>query len=74
MDGRDLPNFVLDVLSLGPKHLLRDKFNEVQFLADVDMFVLEIELRETKTVGEKLGEIETSSKCYYEKFTRNPDG
>ena len=35
MDGRELPKFVLDILSLGPKHPVRDKFNEVHFLADV---------------------------------------
>ena len=39
MDGRDLPKFVFDILSLGPKHPVRDKFNEVQFLADVDKLV-----------------------------------
>ena len=27
MDGRELPKFVLDILSLAPKHPVRDKFN-----------------------------------------------
>ena len=39
MDGREIPKFVLDILLLGPKHLVRDKFNEVHFLADVDKLV-----------------------------------
>ena len=32
MDGLELQKFVLDILSLGPKHPVRDKFNEVHFL------------------------------------------
>ena len=52
MDGRELPKFVLDILSFGPKHHVRDKFVEVHFLADVDPLVRE--LRENKTEGEKL--------------------
>ena len=42
LDGVELPKFVLDVLSLGPKHPVRDKFNEVHFLADVDRLVREL--------------------------------
>ena len=51
LDGVELPKFVLDVLSLGPKHPVRDKFNEVHFLADVDRLVRE--LRENNTDGSK---------------------
>ena len=51
-NGVELPEFVLDVLSLGPKHPVRDKFNEVHFLADVDRLVGE--LRANNTYGEKL--------------------
>ena len=32
MDDSELPKFVLDILSLGPRHPVRDKFNEVTFL------------------------------------------
>ena len=39
-------------LSLGPKHLIRDKINEVQCLLGVDRLVRE--LRENKTDGEKI--------------------
>ena len=60
LDGVELPKFVLDVLSLDPKHPVRDKFKEVHFLADVDRFVRE--LRENRTDGEKLFEIESSAK------------
>ena len=33
LDGVELPKFVLDVLSLGPRLPIRDKFKEVRFLA-----------------------------------------
>ena len=59
---REFPKFVLDILSLGPKHPVRGKFNEVHFLADVDKLVRE--LRENNTEGEKLCEIEASAKWY----------
>ena len=62
MDGRELQKFLLDILSLGPKHPVKDKFNEVHFLADVDKLVRE--LRENNTEGEKLCEIEASAKWY----------
>ena len=60
MDGRELPTFVLDFSSLGPKQPVKDKFNEVHFLADVDKLVRE--LRENNTEVEKLCEIEASAK------------
>ena len=60
MDCRELPKFVLDILSLGPKHPVRDKFNKVHFLADVDELVRE--LRKNNTEVEKLCEIEASAK------------
>ena len=47
------------ILSLVPKHPVRDKFNEVHFLADVDKLLRE--LRENKTEDEKLCEIEASA-------------
>ena len=60
MDSIELPKFVLEILSLGPKHPLRDKFNGVHFLADVDNFVSN--LRENKTEGKKLCKIVASAK------------
>ena len=30
------PQYFTDLLSLGPKHPIRDRFNEMHFLADVD--------------------------------------
>ena len=38
LDDVDLPNWVQQVLALGPKHPVRDKFNETHFLADIDIF------------------------------------
>ena len=37
----ELPKFDLDVLSLFPKHPVRDKTNEVLFFADLDRSVCE---------------------------------
>ena len=68
--GVELPKFVLDVLSLGPKHPVRDKFNEVHFLADVNR--LDRELRENITHGEKLCEIELSAKWYAKNVRETP--
>ena len=70
LDGVELPKFVLDVLSLGPKHPVRDKFNEVHFLADVDRLVRE--LTENNTDGEKLCEIESSAKWYAKNVRETP--
>ena len=42
IDGGEFPKFVLDILSFGPKHPVRDKFNEVQFFADVDKTLSEL--------------------------------
>ena len=69
-DGVELPKFFLDVLSLCPKHPVRDKFNEVHFLADVDRLVRE--LRENNTDSEKLCEIESSAKCYAKNVRETP--
>ena len=60
MHGLELLKFVLDILSLGHKYPVRDKFTEVHFIADVDNFVRE--LRENKIEGEKLCESEASAK------------
>ena len=70
LDGVELPKFVMDVLSLCPKHPVRDKFNEVHFLADADRLVCE--LRENNTDGEKLCEIELSAKCYAKNVRETP--
>ena len=35
-DNVDVPQFVIDYLSFGPKHPVLDKFNEMHFLADAD--------------------------------------
>ena len=36
IDCLELPKFVLDILSLGPKHRVKDKFSEMHYLADVE--------------------------------------
>ena len=42
----DPPSYVVDMLSLRPKHPINDKFNETHFMADFDTF-----LRRTKSSG-----------------------
>ena len=64
MDGLELRKFIIDILSLAPKHPVIEKFNEVQFLEDVDKLVFE--LRKNKAGGEKLCEIEAST-IWFEK-------
>ena len=68
MDGRELPKFVIDILSLGTKHPVRDNINEVHFLADVDKLVRE--LRENNTEVEKLCEFKASAKWYAKKYAK----
>ena len=38
----ELPNWVQQVLALRPKHPVRDKFNETHYLADIDIFLLDL--------------------------------
>ena len=71
MDGRELPKFVLDILSLGPKHPVREKFNEVHFLADVDKLVRE--LRANNTEGRSFVKLR-SPRNDMQKCTGNPNG
>ena len=60
LDGVELPKIDLDVLSLNSNHPVRDKFNEVHFLADADNLVSE--KREKSTDAGKLCEIKSSAK------------
>ena len=45
LDDVELPNWVQQMLALGPKHPVRDKFNETHFLADIDIFLLDLKNR-----------------------------
>ena len=60
MDGGEFAKIALEILSLGPKHAVRDNFNDLHLLADSDKLVSEI--RKINTVGEKLCQIEASAK------------
>ena len=40
LDEVILPLWVREILSFGPKHPVRDKFNEIHFLVDIDSFWL----------------------------------
>ena len=54
LDDVELSNWVQQVLALGPKHPVSDKFNEKHFLADIDIFLLDLKNREV--LGEALCE------------------
>ena len=41
-DVQEPPKFVMDILALGPKHPVRDKFNKLHFLADVDKLLVDL--------------------------------
>ena len=51
-----------EILTFGPKHPVRDKFNEIHFLADIDSFLSELNLH--RILGENLCQIEAASKRY----------
>ena len=47
LDNNELPGWVHEVLSMGSKHPIRDKFNETQFLADIDIFLSQLKNKKT---------------------------
>ena len=62
IDDIELPHMIRQLLSLGPKHPVRGKFVETQFLADIDIFLLDFKHREVP--GDALCEIEYVAKAY----------
>ena len=58
------------MLSMGPKHPIRSKFNEKHFLADIDIFLSQ--LKNQKTSGETLCEIEAAAKAYAKNVRQTP--
>ena len=66
----ELPNWVQQVLALGPKYPVRDKFNETHFLADIDIFLSDLKNR--KVPGEALCEIEAVAKAYAVRVKQTP--
>ena len=70
LDGVILPLWVREVLSFGPKHAVRDKLNEIYFVADIDSFLSELKLN--RIPGEKLCEIEAAAKRYAKNVKQIP--
>ena len=62
LDEVILPQWVWEILSFDPKHPVRDKFNEIRFLADMDSFLSELKLK--RISGENICEIEVAAKRY----------
>ena len=59
-----------EVLFFGPKYPVRDKFNEIHFLADIDSFLSELNLN--RIPGEILCEIEAAAKIYAMNVKQTP--
>ena len=70
IDDVELTNWVQQVLALGPKHPVRDKFNETHFLADIDIFLSD--LKNCEVPGEALCEIEAAAKAYAKRAKQTP--
>ena len=70
LDDVELPNWVQQVLALGPKHPVRDKVSETHFLADIDIFLSDLKNR--KVPGEALCEIEIVAKAYAKRVKQTP--
>ena len=70
LDDVELPEWVQQVLALGPKHPVRDKLNETPFLAHIDIFLLD--LKNSKVSGEALCEIEAVAKNYAKRVKKRP--
>ena len=70
LDEVILPLWVWEVLRFGPKHPVRDKFNEIHFLADIDSLLSELKLN--RIPGEKLCEIEAAAKRYAKNVKQTP--
>ena len=70
LDNIELPGWVYEVLSMGPKHPIRDKINETYFLADIDIFLSQ--LKNQKTFGETLCAIEAAAKAYAKNVRQTP--
>ena len=70
LDNIELPEWVYEVLSMGPKHPIREKFNETHFLADIDIFLSQ--LKNQKPSGETLCEIEAAAKAYAKNVRQTP--
>ena len=70
LENIKLPEWVYEVLSMGPKHPIRDKCNETRFSADIDIFLSQ--LKNQKTSGETLREIEAAAKAYAKNVRQTP--
>ena len=65
LDNIELLGWVHEVLSMGPKDPIIDKFNETDFLADIIIFLSQ--LKNQKTPGGILFKIEAAAKAYGKK-------
>ena len=71
LDDIELSDWVQQVLVLGPKHPVRDKFNETHSLADIDICLSSISTI-IKSLGRPFGEIEAVAKTYAKRVKQTP--
>ena len=62
--------WVREVLSFGPKHPVRGKFNEIHFLADIDSFLSELKFN--RKPGEKLYDADAAAKRFAKNVKQTP--
>ena len=62
---------VHEMLSMGPKHPIRDKFSQTLFLADIDIFLSQLR-NFFKKLGETLCEIKAAAKAYAKNLRQTP--
>ena len=65
LDEMNLPQWVREFWSFRQKHPVRDKFNEIHFLGDIDSFLSELKLN--RIPEEKPCEIEAAAKKSFKK-------
>ena len=69
-DVVEFSNWVQNMLALGLKHPVRDKYNEVHFLTDIDFFLSDLKNR--KVPWGALCEIEAVAKAYAKRVKQTP--
>ena len=68
MTDEEIPQYVLDVLSLGPKHPQLDEFKEMSFLSDLDSLLAD--LKRNNESNELLNDINSIGHWYVKKMRR----
>ena len=71
LDDLKVPGVILEYLGQGPKHPVRDAFDEMQFLADVDSLLHN--LKATDDANEKLDEVNALAHWYCKRMRKQTE-